>query len=154
MELKRNQNQAKILAGGMCRLRMVAVLFAALSWTGCGNAADQGLDEISRDFASLSPDQCDDTADEGVDGCEQDDVVTFDKVTVLYEPLQGIGPEKGMMRRDPSDIIRVGGLYYVWYTKVLEGAIHYPEGNSGTIWYAVSEDGIKWTEQGEALAAC
>ncbi len=60
--------------------------------------------------------------------------------------VTGIGPEKGVMRRDPSDIIRVGNLYYVWYTK---GNVFH--GFSGTIWYATSSDGRNWTEQGMAV---
>ncbi len=51
------------------------------------------------------------------------------------------------MRRDPSDIIKVGDLYCVWYAK---GAIY--SGYNGTVWYATSLDGHIWTEQGEAVA--
>lgn len=64
-----------------------------------------------------------------------------------YSDVTGIGPEAGVMRRDPSDIIKVGDLYYVWYTK---GAIY--SGYNGTVWYATSPDGHTWTEQGEAVA--
>jgi hypothetical protein len=38
-----------------------------------------------------------------------------------YKPITGIGYEKGVSRRDPSTIIRVGDLYYVWYTHCTEG---------------------------------
>jgi beta-xylosidase len=69
------------------------------------------------------------------------------KVHVSYTELSGIGQEAGVMRRDPSDIIRVGGLYYVWYSK---GTI--APGYDATIWYATSPDGLDWTEQGMALA--
>ena len=37
---------------------------------------------------------------------------------VRYSPAQGLGPEKGVMRRDPSDIIKIGTLFYVWYSAV------------------------------------
>lgn len=77
--------------------------------------------------------------------------VKFKQPVIRYEPITGIGPEAGMLRRDPSDIIKVRGLYYVWYTKVLESSSGYPEGFNGTVWYATSRDGINWTEQGEAL---
>jgi beta-xylosidase len=60
--------------------------------------------------------------------------------------LTGIGLDTGVMRRDPSDIIKVGDLYYLWYSK---GQIS--TGYDATIWYASSPDGINWTEQGEAL---
>jgi len=37
--------------------------------------------------------------------------------TFKYTHLKGLEPEKGVCRRDPSTIIKVGDLYYVWYTK-------------------------------------
>jgi predicted GH43/DUF377 family glycosyl hydrolase len=61
--------------------------------------------------------------------------------------LKGIGLEKGVMRRDPSDIIKVDDLYYVWYSK---GKIS--PGYDATVWYATSLNGKEWTEQGMALA--
>ncbi len=65
----------------------------------------------------------------------------------VYSSASGIGPEKGVMRRDPSDIIKVGDLYYVWYSK---GKIS--PGYDATVWYATSPDGHQWTEKGLALA--
>jgi len=67
---------------------------------------------------------------------------------VEYSPAKGLGPETGVMRRDPSDIIKVGNLYYVWYTKS-----HVAHGYDATIWYATSPDGHTWTEKGRGLAA-
>ena len=37
-----------------------------------------------------------------------------------FVPLKGLEPEDGVCRRDPSDVIKVGDNYYVWYTKVRE----------------------------------
>lgn len=68
-------------------------------------------------------------------------------VTVTYSALTGIGEEQGVMRRDPSDIIKVDDLYYVWYSK---GPLK--TGYDATVWYATSQDGHNWTEQGMALA--
>ncbi len=68
-------------------------------------------------------------------------------VKAAYTELSGIGQEKDVMRRDPSDIIKVGDLYYVWYSK---GEI--APGYDATIWYATSSDGVHWTERGMALA--
>ena len=65
----------------------------------------------------------------------------------VYSPTLGIGQEEGVMRRDPSDIIKVDGLYYVWYSK---GKIS--PGYDATVWYATSRDGHDWTEKGMALA--
>lgn len=76
--------------------------------------------------------------------------VTFAEMktaSVTHSALQGIGVEKGVMRRDPSDIIKVGGLYYVWYSK---GKIS--PGYDATVWYATSPDGQVWTEKGMALS--
>ena len=68
-------------------------------------------------------------------------------ITATNFDLKGIGLEEGVMRRDPSDIIKVGGLFYVWYTKA-----KVPSGYDATVWYATSIDGKKWTEKGMALA--
>lgn len=70
--------------------------------------------------------------------------VEFERIT-----LEGIGRDKAqkVSRRDPSDIIKVGDLYYVWYSR---GPIR--TGYDATVWYATSEDGIKWTEKGESVA--
>jgi predicted GH43/DUF377 family glycosyl hydrolase len=73
----------------------------------------------------------------------QDDVKT---VVMTRTKLQGIGPEKSVSRRDPSDVIKVGDLYYVWYSR---GPIK--PGYDATVWYATSPDGLNWTEQGEAV---
>lgn len=70
-----------------------------------------------------------------------------DVVEVRFSPAEGLGPEPGVMRRDPSDVIRVGDLYYLWYTK---GKLHH--GYDATIFWATSADGKRWTERGEALA--
>ena len=66
---------------------------------------------------------------------------------ITFSPAKGIGPEKGTMRRDPSDVIKVGDLYYLWYTK---GKVTH--GYDATVWYATSPDGHTWTEKAEALA--
>ncbi|MGJ8656018.1 MAG: family 43 glycosylhydrolase [Akkermansiaceae bacterium] len=70
----------------------------------------------------------------------------MDTVKVTHSELTGIGAEKGVMRRDPSDVIKVGDLYYVWYSK---GTIS--PGYDATLFYATSKDGVEWTEKGEAL---
>jgi len=70
-----------------------------------------------------------------------------DTIQVTHSPVEGIGQEEGVMRRDPSDIIKVDNLYYVWYSK---GKIS--PGYDATVWYATSPDGRVWTEKGMALA--
>ncbi len=63
-----------------------------------------------------------------------------------YTPILG-GYEAGITRRDPSPVIKVGDLYYVWYTLSTEG----PSGYFGEVWYATSPDGWEWTERGLAV---
>ncbi len=72
--------------------------------------------------------------------------LTAQTVTVTHSKIEGIGAEAGVMRRDPSDVIKVGDLFYVWYSK---GMI--APGYDATVWYATSEDGHKWVERGMAL---
>ena len=74
------------------------------------------------------------------------------------EPAQfafqaAIGREPGVTRRDPSDVIRVGEAYYVWYSNVRDGpgVFQYPSGYSAEVWYATSPDGHVWTEQRKAI---
>ncbi len=67
-----------------------------------------------------------------------------------YTELSGIGYEPQTSRRDPSDVIKVGDTYYVYYTK------HYGEFTGKwtgpfTVWAAKSTDGYNWTEIGEVL---
>jgi hypothetical protein len=75
-----------------------------------------------------------------------------------YKPLKGLGYEPGVGRRDPSNVIKVNDLYYVYYTRI-EG--ERPVGvkkatetkrafkwDLAQIWYATSPDGITWTERG------
>ncbi len=69
-----------------------------------------------------------------------------------FTPVAGIGPEAGLIRRDPSDVVAVGDRHLVWYTKLRRGMPTYPEGYGGEIWYAESRDeGRSWTERGRAL---
>ena len=64
-----------------------------------------------------------------------------------YSSLMGLEYEKGITRRDPSDVIKVGSTYYLWYTKTS----HSSSGYNATIWYATSPDGKTWTEKAEAI---
>lgn len=68
--------------------------------------------------------------------------------------------EEGVVRRDPSAIIKHDGKFYVWYSK----SIGATDGFAGDIendkvfpwdrcdiWYATSEDGLTWKEEGVAV---
>lgn len=65
-------------------------------------------------------------------------------VTAVYSPAQGLGLENDVKRGDPSDVIKVGSSYYVWYWKIGRNV-------RWGVWYATSPDGHTWTERGEAI---
>jgi len=77
------------------------------------------------------------------------------------EPLKGdVVHEKGVIRRDPTMVIQVEGLYYVWYTKSTGPGLGFDTGNpedktfpwdKSEVWYATSKDGWDWKEQGVAI---
>lgn len=83
----------------------------------------------------------------------------------LYTPLEGLDYNDGdgtISRRDPSKILRIDGTYYVWYTrratpvpprgpKMANDTIPSSDWDLAEIWYATSEDGFTWTEQGVAI---
>lgn len=71
-----------------------------------------------------------------------------------YTELKGFdynGYDGTRVRRDPSKVIFVNGRYYVWYTHT-----HSERPTNGVpnadVWYATSEDGFTWKEQGCAVA--
>ncbi|WPR73378.1 glycoside hydrolase family 117 protein [Algoriphagus sp. NG3] len=77
------------------------------------------------------------------------------------QPLKGdLAYEEGVVRRDPSAMIFENGKYYVWYSK----SVGTTAGFAGDIekdkvfpwdrcdiWYATSEDGWTWKEEGMAV---
>lgn len=78
-----------------------------------------------------------------------------------YTNVNGIGYEKGVHRRDPSSVIKVGKTYYVWYTKSTGQSVGYESGDLeakvfawdwSEIWYAISADGLEWKECGVAIS--
>jgi len=70
-------------------------------------------------------------------------------VKFTYQDITGIGKDSLYNRRDNSDIIKVDGTYYVWYSR-MDSPI--TPGYWATIWYATSQDeGYTWQEQGMAL---
>ncbi len=79
-----------------------------------------------------------------------------------YAPVTGLGYERGIVRRDPSCILQVDGLYYVWYTRAAHPRI--PTGYENAtdtipavpwdlcdLWYATFRDGLNWQEIGPAV---
>ena len=80
-----------------------------------------------------------------------------------YYPLKGLEYEKGISRRDPSSIIKVNGLYYVYYTRSQRSGppVGYKKATKTLpantwdlcdIFYATSKDMINWQEQGISVS--
>ncbi|NQT89554.1 hypothetical protein HQ560_22485, partial [bacterium] len=77
------------------------------------------------------------------------------------QPVTGdLAYEAGIHRRDPSAVIRVGDLYYVWYSKSPGKSHGFGNGDPEKkvfpwdlteVWYATSKDGRYWTEKGRAV---
>ena len=78
-----------------------------------------------------------------------------------YTTLKGdLAKEVGVVRRDPSRVIEVEGLYYVWYTKSAGETygiftdrtdLKTWKWDLAEVWCAVSEDGYEWKEIGCAV---
>lgn len=68
--------------------------------------------------------------------------------------------EDGVIRRDPSSVICVDGVYHCWYTKGEGETVGFGSDNPNDkvfpwdlteVWHATSEDTITWKEQGVAI---
>lgn len=69
--------------------------------------------------------------------------------------------QEGVIRRDPSAVIKVNDIYHCWYTKG-EGETKGFTGNPDDkvfpwdkteVWHASSKDGVVWKEEGVAIKA-
>lgn len=61
--------------------------------------------------------------------------------------LQGIGHNPSIDRQDPSNVIKVGDLYHVWFTQRPAGVHPY----ASTVYHATSRDGFRWDVTGESV---
>ena len=78
--------------------------------------------------------------------------IKINSVSFSYSILKGLEPETDVTRRDPSDVIKVGDTYYLWYTKTEISEIFGGySGYNASVWYASSIDGETWEEKGEAI---
>ena len=79
-----------------------------------------------------------------------------------YTEASGLGFEKGVCRHDPSSVVKIDDLYYVWYTHFedMRPPLGFERADATSravtwdlcnIWYATSPDGVNSTEQGEAV---
>ncbi len=80
-----------------------------------------------------------------------------------FTPLDNLGKTENVSRRDPSKVIRVDGVYYVYYTcrktesepvgvKAATDKIPAFDWDLADIWYATSTDGFTWKEKGIAVS--
>ena len=60
--------------------------------------------------------------------------------------LGDVGPDNEWQRLDPSNVVFWNNRYWITYTKAVAKKNLY----TGTVWAAVSDDGVHWTEVGEA----
>lgn len=92
----------------------------------------------------------------GYDEKNSDWMTEFD-----VEELKGdFAFEEGVIRRDPSSVIEVEGVYHVWYTKGQGETVGFGSDNPDDkvfpwdlteVWHATSTDTIEWQEQGVAI---
>ncbi|MBT4821060.1 MAG: family 43 glycosylhydrolase, partial [Lentisphaerae bacterium] len=68
--------------------------------------------------------------------------------------------EEGVIRRDPSAVLEIDGVYHVWYSKSAGVCQGFLTGNPDAkvfpwdyseVWHATSIDGWTWNEQGLAV---
>ncbi|MDQ8201422.1 family 43 glycosylhydrolase [Pelagicoccus sp. SDUM812003] len=81
---------------------------------------------------------------------------------IVSKPITGDLAEArdGMVRRDPSAVIEVDGIYHVWYSKGEGESFGFGSGDPDKktfpwdhceVWHATSKDGWHWEEQGVAV---
>ena len=78
----------------------------------------------------------------------------FSNTEFKFSEVTGIGYEEGVTRRDPSDVIKSGETYYLYYTKIPDAKPKYWGAGywGASVWCAKSDDeGFTWTEVGEML---
>lgn len=78
----------------------------------------------------------------------------------VYDLKGDFAYEEGIVRRDPSAMLKIDGKYFVWYTRStgptqgfggdIENEKVFPWDRCD-IWYATSDDGITWKEEGLAV---
>jgi len=79
-----------------------------------------------------------------------------------YSPIDGLPLSPNISRRDPTKILKIDGVYHIWYThreteQPPAGAdkatdtIPSTDWDLAEIWHATSKDGFTWEEQGPAV---
>ncbi len=79
-----------------------------------------------------------------------------------YTRLEGFSREPNVSRRDPTKVLKINGVYHVWYTcrrterppaglKAATDTIPGTDWDLAEIWHATSADGLRWEERGPAV---
>ena len=79
-----------------------------------------------------------------------------------YSRLEGLSQGPEVSRRDPTKVLRIDGVYHVWYTRRATDSPPVPRDQAtdtipatdwdlADIWHATSRDGFTWKEQGLAV---
>ena len=67
--------------------------------------------------------------------------------------LGDLAPNDYYTRRDPSSVLKINGKYYVWYSySITNGSGKISPWDLNDLYYATSEDGYTWKEEGIAIA--
>jgi len=75
--------------------------------------------------------------------------VDFQTSKIEMEAAKG---EERFVRRDPSDIILVDGVYHIWYSRRDDnGKVAGQSGYNASIWHATSTDKVNWKEVDNAV---
>lgn len=92
----------------------------------------------------------------GYDQTNADWVIEFD----VHELQGDFAFEPGVIRRDPTAVIKVDDLYHCWYTKGSGETVGFGSDNPADkvfpwdltqVWHATSKDAIEWKEEGPAI---
>lgn len=90
-----------------------------------------------------------------VKGCNTVQIPNSKKWNVSFEqkPLKGdLAPDNKYSRRDPSAVIKVDGVYYIYYSYSLTfDTTKIAPWDLNDLYYATSTDGWNWKEQGIAI---
>ncbi|MEX0321641.1 MAG: glycoside hydrolase family 117 protein [Puniceicoccaceae bacterium] len=79
-----------------------------------------------------------------------------------FSPIEGLPRSATISRRDPTKILKIDGLYHVWYThrstesqplgaQKATDSIPSADWDLAEIWHATSKDGFTWKEHGPAV---
>lgn len=149
----------------------LAILLSALTIFACQQTTEGTVEEEWFPYGNLPRSKPDKPLSAALDRVYEGSYGSLEVATnelfsnFKYTPLKGLDYRNGdgtLSRRDATKIVRANGKYYVWYTRRNTSTPPRPseEANDtipsrdwdlAEIWYATSEDGFIWEEQGVAI---